>query len=207
MSETHEDSQEQQARRLWERYMAQVHQGPPPCPDALLMASYLDGMATPEEADPVEGHLGRCAGCRRTFRELKQILAEPVHSLPAEALERAKAAVLEAVREENRKREERLRKIEQPIQLDRLRLPLWRRRMVARLAAACLALAALPVLAYVGYELAGALLGPEEPAETLVIVREEQPPPSTLVELEVGNLPQEEEAGSPVQPFRLQYPA
>ena len=173
MTEELTPEEDQELRRLYLRYRAEERRASAsPCPDHMLIASYVDGMATPDEVARVEEHLLHCEDCREGVANLREMLADPVEPepLPPAMLERIKAVVLRAVEEENRKKRESRKSCQiSTAQTKRHPGPSspeglagwfpWRRRSpessqtrprfgVRYLAAACFLLLALPALAY-----------------------------------------------------------
>jgi len=163
----------EELRRLYLRYRAEERRAAAsPCPDPMLMASYIDGMATPDEVARVEEHLFHCVDCREGVADLREMLANPVEPEPVAPamLERLKTVVLQAVEEENRRNRESRKSCQiNPAEARRHPDPSspegpagwfpWRRRSsesaetrprfrVRYLVAACFVLLALPALAY-----------------------------------------------------------
>lgn len=65
------------------------------CPDALTLASYLDGKMVGKDLALLEYHLSRCAKCSKDVAELREIIAQvelgPEHSQRVrEVVERGK---------------------------------------------------------------------------------------------------------------------
>jgi len=68
------------------------------CPDALTLASYLDGKMEGKELALLEYHLSRCAKCSKDVAELREIIAQvelgPEHSERVrEVVERGKKII------------------------------------------------------------------------------------------------------------------
>ena len=68
------------------------------CPDALTVASYLDGRLESQELALFEYHLSRCAKCAKDVAELREIISQvelgPEHSERVrEVVERGKKLI------------------------------------------------------------------------------------------------------------------
>ena len=173
MTEDLTPQQNEELRRLYLRYRAEERRAAAsPCPDPMLMASYIDGMATPDEVARVEEHLLHCVDCREGVADIREMLANPVEPEPVAPamLERLKTVVLRAVEEENRRKRESRKSFQiNPAEARRQPGPSspeglagwfpWRscgpesaqtrpRFRIRYLAAACFLLLALPALAY-----------------------------------------------------------
>jgi predicted anti-sigma-YlaC factor YlaD len=82
--------------RLWEQMNRAWPAEAGPCPDALLLAAYIDGTATDAEVQRIDGHLAACPACLATVGEIRGLLAAPPMLAPRPVLDRAKALVLAA---------------------------------------------------------------------------------------------------------------
>lgn len=70
-------------RNLWMRFV-EAHAGsePSPCPDANVMAAYLDGALSERETEGLEGHLVDCDACLTALRELRSAAGEALADRP-----------------------------------------------------------------------------------------------------------------------------
>lgn len=59
--------------------MQRLRSTPPdsPCPEAIDLASYLDGRARGSRRDRIESHLAACGDCRRAVIDLRRMLGAP----------------------------------------------------------------------------------------------------------------------------------
>ena len=83
-----------QERRLWKRYSASHRPRPGPCPDAVELAAYIDGRASPRQVEHIEEHLLACPDCLQAVREARELTsAEVTTFVPPEVIAAAKAAL------------------------------------------------------------------------------------------------------------------
>jgi len=78
--------------KLWRRASAGAD-APGECPDAMRLASYIDGRVDAAEAERFEAHLAACAACRRALRETRELLAGGPAMTPPKLVASAKALV------------------------------------------------------------------------------------------------------------------
>jgi len=91
--------QDEADRLLWQRYVAAAgREGAGACPDAVDVAAWLEGRATPSLAERIEGHLAGCGKCLQAVEDLRAILAAPPVAAPRRVLERAEALARAAAR-------------------------------------------------------------------------------------------------------------
>ena len=77
-------------RRLWSHVKRTAAD---PCPDPLLLAAYVDGLASEAETKEAEAHLAACPRCLETIAETQRLTAAPPVIAPAGVAARAKALV------------------------------------------------------------------------------------------------------------------
>lgn len=65
-----EPNEHQQAKRLWRHYRSQVGSSGE-CPDALLLASFVDGRCPEQDVQGMEHHLALCSTCLETVTLLR----------------------------------------------------------------------------------------------------------------------------------------
>jgi anti-sigma factor RsiW len=69
-----------------------------PCPEAMLLAAYVDGAASADEVRQVEGHLAACPRCLAAVAEVRDLLAAGPMLTPDRVAARAKALAPAAAR-------------------------------------------------------------------------------------------------------------
>jgi len=89
-----ENESNQNGGRLWKRYqkgIAKEHRSP--CPDASLLAAYLDGNASGKSARLIEEHLLTCPDCLEAIFEIRSLQKAQLIDVPDRLKERAKELV------------------------------------------------------------------------------------------------------------------
>jgi len=77
--------------QLWRRFEAQASPTDSPPPDANLLAAYLEGSATADEVERIEGRLADDPQLLAELIELRRLAEAPPAAAPQELLGRAKA--------------------------------------------------------------------------------------------------------------------
>ncbi|MEW6366792.1 MAG: zf-HC2 domain-containing protein [Acidobacteriota bacterium] len=82
-------------KETWSRYAGLDRKKPgSPCPDANLMAAYVDGSATESEQETVERHLASCDSCLHAVVEVRALgRSEAPAGVPGDVVSRATALV------------------------------------------------------------------------------------------------------------------
>ncbi len=81
-------------RDLWRRWGgARSRPGPGECPDAMLLAAWLDGRCDSSESERVEAHLAVCEACLAAVVELRTPLDEAATPVSLRMVERAAGLV------------------------------------------------------------------------------------------------------------------
>ena len=88
-----EPNEHQQAKQLWRHYRSKVGSSGE-CPDALLLASFVEGRCSEHDVQGMEHHLALCATCLETVT----LLRDPIlgsSDVPSFVVEQAKGLVPE----------------------------------------------------------------------------------------------------------------
>jgi anti-sigma factor RsiW len=87
------------------------------CPNAMTLACYLDGSLSPQERQPVEGHLARCRSCLDEIvgaAERARVTANQFRKTPIHLLDQAVRLGHEPARSQDESLVERVRKLLEP---------------------------------------------------------------------------------------------
>ena len=79
--------------RLWRRASAGLEPAGGECPDAMVLAAYLDARLDAAEAERFEAHLAACPACLRALREARELLSAGPMVAPPRVVRSAKALV------------------------------------------------------------------------------------------------------------------
>jgi hypothetical protein len=65
--------QDEQDRGLWQKFKKRLaHHQDRTCPDAALLAAYIDGVISEHESDRIESHFVYCSHCLSSFLSVKE---------------------------------------------------------------------------------------------------------------------------------------